>query len=301
MSSLFTNIHSDREKRESFIISIIVHIVLLLCFIIPIVKHLDPPKSYHSIAVNFTTDIGEPSFETNEKIGQAKKQEQKINRAAEKIAIESKIVEVKASVPAIERPEPKPPVEVRVAPVVESVTKQQVATTEVVAEKPKKEEKEEKVEKTSEIIKEVPPTIEVPSKPTDEEMVNEKRSAFGNLFSKGTNANSSQGNDETYTPSTSSIGDIVKGQGQVGDGFVGRKILRTPTITDKSNDKGIVAVKICVNGSGRVISSSFQQKGSTTTSSYLISLAKESVYEYVFSASDQTEQCGTITIEFKAI
>ena len=81
----------------------------------------------------------------------------------------------------------------------------------------------------------------------------------------------------------------------------GRKLLKRPDLLDESQEEGIVVVEIVVDQSGRVIDAIPGQRGSTTTSAYLYTLARQAAKTAKFSSSDDgvSEQHGTITIVFK--
>ncbi len=97
------------------------------------------------------------------------------------------------------------------------------------------------------------------------------------------------------------------GPGGIGPGGTkyslnGRKMVAGPcTISDKSQETGIIVLKIKVNKSGVVISADGPAKGSTTTSNTLLSLAKNSLKCCKFDAPSGVpdEQFGTITFNFK--
>ena len=81
----------------------------------------------------------------------------------------------------------------------------------------------------------------------------------------------------------------------------GRTILVKPSITDNSQETGIVVVKIKVDKNGRVISADGPAQGSTTTSNYLFGLAKKAAMGCKFNAPAGVpdEQFGTISFNFK--
>ncbi len=83
--------------------------------------------------------------------------------------------------------------------------------------------------------------------------------------------------------------------GQIGN----RSVLFTPSIKDDSQKKGKVVIKICVNGAGKVTRAEYTQAGSTTSDTYLIQLATDGVKKYLFSASDNAEECGRVVVDFQ--
>ena len=88
-----------------------------------------------------------------------------------------------------------------------------------------------------------------------------------------------------------------------GPGFLlkGRKLLKRPELLDDSQEEGIVVVEIVVDQTGKVIDAIPGQRGSTTTSAYLYTLARQAAKTAKFNESPDgaTEQHGTITIVFK--
>jgi len=97
------------------------------------------------------------------------------------------------------------------------------------------------------------------------------------------------------------------GPGGIGPGGTkyslnGRRMVSGPcTISDKSQETGIIVLKIKVNKSGAVVSADGPAKGSTTTSATLLSLAKNSLKCCKFDAPTGVpdEQFGSITFNFK--
>ena len=78
-----------------------------------------------------------------------------------------------------------------------------------------------------------------------------------------------------------------------------RKVLRVPQIQDDSQKQGRAVVKICVNAGGEVVSSDYTQMGSTTSDPYLVKLATDGAFQYLFSPSPVQLECGRVIIEFK--
>ena len=83
------------------------------------------------------------------------------------------------------------------------------------------------------------------------------------------------------------------------DDISSRQVLKKPKIVDNTQKEGRVVVKICVDGSGKVISANYTQVGSTTTDAHLIDLAEKGVMEYIFSQSPAERQCGRVFIDFR--
>jgi outer membrane biosynthesis protein TonB len=80
--------------------------------------------------------------------------------------------------------------------------------------------------------------------------------------------------------------------------LTGRSLLRKPSIDDKSQLTGRVVVNITVDKAGNVVSAIPGGRGSTTTSDYLFTKAKEAAMRAKFSPSENDIQKGTMTFVF---
>ena len=100
-------------------------------------------------------------------------------------------------------------------------------------------------------------------------------------------------------PSGEALEGISTGNGVLGGGISGRKIVKKPRIQDRSQNTGLVNVKVCVDDQGNVTSAKYTQSGSTTSNANLIDKAVEGAKRYKFDKSDRDMQCGTIKINFK--
>ncbi len=80
----------------------------------------------------------------------------------------------------------------------------------------------------------------------------------------------------------------------------GRKLLLKPSIDDRSQETGKVVVSITVDRAGNVTEARPGARGSTTTSAYLFSKAKEAAMKARFNASPDAAdiQKGTMTFVF---
>ncbi len=127
------------------------------------------------------------------------------------------------------------------------------------------------------------------------------KSQFSKLFkSRGTKKSSKNGaqGDPLGSRDSDILEGITRGKGRAGDGLQSRGMVFEPLIEDNSQKSGRVVVRICVDETGKVTSSKYTQRGSTTTDSELISIAEKNALKYRFSPSNKKEQCGTISIEF---
>ena len=82
--------------------------------------------------------------------------------------------------------------------------------------------------------------------------------------------------------------------------MAGRKMIKEPKIDNLTMEKGIVVVAITINKYGNVIKAEPGVEGSTTTSNYLLTKAKQAAESVKFDTSPTMplEQKGTITITF---
>ncbi len=100
-------------------------------------------------------------------------------------------------------------------------------------------------------------------------------------------------------PRGEALDGISTGSGVLGGGIAGRKIVKKPRIQDRSQNTGVVNVKVCVDSEGNVTSAKYTQSGSTTSNSNLIKKAVAGAKGYKFDKTDRDTQCGTIKINFK--
>lgn len=80
----------------------------------------------------------------------------------------------------------------------------------------------------------------------------------------------------------------------------GRKLLNQPVVNNLTSEKGIVVVEITINKYGNVIKAEPGAEGTTTTSLYLFTKAKQAAESAHFDTFQiaPLEQKGTITIIF---
>ncbi len=153
----------------------------------------------------------------------------------------------------------------------------------------------------------------------EQDEINKKKGQFGGTFGKPGSTGSGQGNtgkpgnqgiptgtgDNPFGKSNGDGGGTGGGSGtgtgvSVGGGLGGRKIAQRGPINDTSQKAGKVVIKICVDGSGNVISADYTQSGSTTTDTELRSKALSAAKQYRFApgGSGGTD-CGTLTFTFR--
>ena len=102
--------------------------------------------------------------------------------------------------------------------------------------------------------------------------------------------------DATYNTKTTTAG------GTKGVRYVmnGRKMVKQPVVNNLTNEKGIVVVEVTINKYGNVIKAEPGAEGTTTTSQYLLTKAKQAAESVAFDTFQVAplEQKGTISIVF---
>jgi hypothetical protein len=98
----------------------------------------------------------------------------------------------------------------------------------------------------------------------------------------------------------SSGGSIASGMKGVSYVMPGRKLTKQPKVDNLTMEKGIVVVSITINKYGNVIKADPGAEGTTTTSQYLLTKAKQAAESAMFDSGTTMplEQKGTITVTF---
>lgn len=81
-------------------------------------------------------------------------------------------------------------------------------------------------------------------------------------------------------------------------GLGGRNIIGGQSFEDEFNQNAKIAMDIVVNSNGKVVSATFQPRGSTSSNGSMINIAKRRASELKFNAGED-EQRGTILFNFK--
>ncbi len=81
------------------------------------------------------------------------------------------------------------------------------------------------------------------------------------------------------------------------NGLGGRGLLQQPNILILSENSGHVAVDICVNSRGKVISADFNPNDSSINTPSLVSLAVRKSNDFWFKRSSAADMCGTIVFQ----
>jgi outer membrane biosynthesis protein TonB len=309
-------IDEKENKRKGFLFSVILHVIILLICLLPLLvgREIPPLDNQTGILVAFGVPDGGNNSNQEKPAPVAEKKE-----AAKPTPAKPKTTEVKKKETKAKKSEAS--TKVSTAKVVDKVEDNDVKAVEAekaemvkkqaIAEAAKKAKAEADAKAKAEADakakakaeKEAAAAAKAKKEAEEKAKFSNAKSKFSDLFSGGGSAgdnNSDQAKGDTKgDPNAKALEGISTGSGRVGGGLGGRGILYEPKIKDNSQKAGKVVVKVCVNKSGKVISSKFTQKGSTTTDAHLVKIAKESAVKYKFSASEIEEQCGTITVDFK--
>lgn len=263
---------------RNYYFSVVVHVVILLIVLMfPFsseIKHRLNPE--HLIVIDFRED----------KLEIADNEKKELVKSTNLLPFETKTEQSKETNKA-DLPK-KSKVKSKTSPAPKSLTKAEAKTDKAAAESPIKVKESE---------------IELAKEQAQKEKEKQK-SAFKALLSKSSdysaqNSTNTKANAESEglsqnkaQTSSSNHSDLIKGE------LGTRKVIKVPSIKDDSQKKGKVIVKICVNANGDVISAHYTLKGSTTSDSYLISLAEKGVLGYKFSKSTAEKECGEVEIVF---
>ncbi len=264
------------EKRDSFLLALLLHILFLAICLLPLLDlSIQPKEPLQGILVVFDQEFTQKE-EKSEVIESTKSSS---SQEAEKPTTQKEVVN--KSTKASKVITPKEVVTVS-HPTVNLKTESPSKEVEVVIDEAKiKAEREAKL-----------------AAEAAEDLKN-KKSMFGALFGDSNSRESIETGESK--PSTSTLEGSASDSGSANSngGLGSRGILYKPSIEDKSNKEGRVIVKICVDNSGKVISSDFVQSGSTTTDTQLIQKALEGARQYKFAVLEsQSTECGNITIDF---
>jgi len=294
-------IDEQRQKRDSLSISIVVHLLLLLLLIIPIIsavqKQPDPPQ-FQGIKIA----LGNVDAEHRTK--------SKAAPAASLSTESTSKPQPQTNTSASKQQSSKPAKASLIKLVSETITKKEspiVAVEEKLEDKSKEQERKEKLDKEAKAKAEAQAEAKAEAAKLEAAKKAAARKAaqkaaknkFNNLMTSANGDGEPSKGTPDGKPDAAALEGITTGTGKAGNGLGDRAVLFAPQISDNTQLTGKVVVNICVNGTGKVVKSTFTQKGSTTTDSHLIGLAIKSAKKYVFSESSLSEQCGDITIDFK--
>ncbi|QES89778.1 energy transducer TonB [Rhizosphaericola mali] len=110
-------------------------------------------------------------------------------------------------------------------------------------------------------------------------------------------------NSDSYNGTGKGTGGSGSGTGNSGvsikSGLSGRRFNGFPSFEDSFNENARVAVDIEVNEAGQVTSASINPRGTTTTNSNILNIAKRRARQLKFNKGDVESQSGTVQFNFK--
>lgn len=294
--------HEQKDKRRGRTASIIGGIVVLILIFLPLLRYPIPPPGQEGILVN----LGLPD------LGQGTD-----NAGPSALAVADPVEEDQPEEqPQEDLSEPTPPVEEAPDP---NPVEEEVITTEdpdevALREQERREQQRKEQERLEELRKQQ--EAEAERKRQEEEArkraeaeaqkkaeADELKDKLGGLFGdgKGKGDTGKEGNqgDPEGDPDASKLEGVSTGSGTVGGGLGNRGVTASPRITDRSQDQGVIVVRVCVDKSGKVTSAEFTQRGTTSSSARLKQLAVANAKKWKFSEGSVDKQCGTITYNFR--
>lgn len=304
----------QENEKNGFLISTILHLLLLLLLFIPLIQSKVLNQEFSGIVVAIgIPDAGNLVNNNTESAASA---------SAPEVVKES--AETPSAAPTSEAKTEKTPQknatpivsviqeessEIKSTDKAEKITEKELsdAKAKAAAENAKKEKQAKELEalkaaQAAELAKqkaEAEAEAKRKAEAEKQKQLEESKSKFGSLFGQGSPGDKTENKGvENGSPDASILDGLSTGSGKAGDGLDARGIVFEPEIKDNSQKTGKVVVKVCVNNLGKVISANYTQKGSSTTDQYLVNLAEKNAAKYTFTPSDITEQCGTITINF---
>ncbi len=322
MDIVYQDIEEKENRKKGFLISFVLHTILLLLCLIPwlVSKEYPPLDRQQGVLVSFGVPDGgnssqkalvpvDKSDEVKEKKEEQKKKKASPPKVEKKTSKQEKAAPKKAATVKTvdEKSDSKVKASKNEKVKISAEKAKKIAEDKAAAEAKAKADAEAKAKAEAEAKAiadaKAKAEAEAKAKADEEAKYNNAKSKFSDLFSsggsEGNNDSSESKGDPNGDPDATALEGLGKGSGRVGGGLGGRGILNEPKITDTSQKQGKVVIKVCVDAAGKVISTKFTQKGSTTTDDYLVNLAKKSAAKYTFTASSIAEQCGTITVDFK--
>lgn len=273
----------DNIKRKNIgkFISLVIHILLIILLLLPLLQKAEKEDPQGILIAFGDPDAGmQDEAPLDQNSNEAASQSKPVSGSSKPENIQSESREDEAPVKANEKKDNK-----------QQKTDVKKPNTNTEEEQRKKAEADRIARENEERIK---------AEKEAQERANQKKK-YSDLFGKGQGNNNNSGNQGTEkgSPDGKALEGISKGSGRVGGGLAGRGIEYEPSFSDNSQKTGKVNLSICVDENGKVVKAEFTQRGSTTSDSYLIELAKRSALKYKFSKSENEMQCGTVLIDFR--
>lgn len=297
------NLQEEKNRKKAMIISGILHLLVLLLALLPLMKYPVPPPGQAGVLVSFgepDRGSGDDQPDTQQEV--VEEQTQEVEEAEEKEEVE----EVSNEKP-VEQPEQAP----EASQEKEVVTAEDLEAARIKKEKERQQAKEAAERKQADEQKRIEQEriakekarkeAEARKKAEEQKKYEEAKKQYGDLFGDGKGKTDAAGNqgDPNGDPNSDILEGVSTGTGTVGGGLGNRGVSSRPSITDSSQDRGVVVVKVCVDSRGNVTSAEYTQKGSYSISDNLRRKSIEAAKKFKFTPSSISKQCGTITFDYK--
>jgi len=283
-----------QDERKGRIISGIVHAIMLLLIILPLMTYPDPPPGQQGVLVSF----GVPDMGSGDDLPDTQQEEQVTPTPPSEVA-PPEVEEVKEKPKQKPKPKPTETAKVKTQSNAETIRINQ----EKAADKKRREleaQRERELEAEERAAQEAKRKAEAEAKAELERKEAEAKKQAGSYFGHGKGKTDTPGNqgDPNGDPNADVLTGISTGAGKIGGGLENRGGAG-PKPSERSQETGIVVIRVCVNETGKVISADFTLSGSSTQSPTLIKAAKESAEQYTFGKGSIDRQCGTISYNFR--
>jgi len=284
------------DSRRGKIISVIVHALLLLLLLYPFMTYPDPPPGQQGVLVSF----GMPDTGSGDDIPDTQQEEPIPPTPPSEPAPEVEAVKEKPKEETKPKPKPAPKVKTQNDPETIRIKQQKEQEARERAQEAERQ-RELEAERQRELAAQRKAEAEAKAKAdAEKKKYEDAKKQYGGLFGGGRGETGEPGNqgDPDGNPNSDVLTGISTGAGVIGGGLENRGGAG-PKIEDRSQEQGKVVIRICVNSSGKVISAEYTQRGSTTQSRNLITLAKKNAMKYTFNSGSADKQCGTIAYNFR--
>lgn len=301
----------QKNKRRGWMTSTVIHIFILILLLIPFFTYQDPPPGQEGILVN----LGMPDLGQGEdNAGPSKQAEQSV---AEPEQVEEEQPEPQKEEPVVD-PEPieeEQPTKTQDQEVITAEDPEQIALKKKQEEEARKKaqaEAERKKKAEAEARKKAQAEAERKKKAEEAERKRKEAEAkakalkdqlaggfAGSGEGKGNTGKPGNQGAENGDPNASNLEGVSSGIGKISGGLGRRGIVSVPKLRDDSQDAGKVAVEVCVDASGRVVSASITQRGTTTVSSSLRNKALAHAKTIKFKSGPESKICGIVPYTFK--
>ena len=305
----------EQEDKDGVLASVVLHIAVILLFLMPFLgRKITPPESIVGISVVFDTPLEEaeytpivdapaPESPKAAKTTPPAKQDdsppkEEVKEEVEEVVEEPVAEEVPTKVVSEPIPEIKTPTPVDVVSETTTDREAEIKAAEQKAKQAAEDAAKLKAKQEAEAAARLKAQQEAEA--AEAAKLKASKDKFGSLFGASGGSSTAEESTDIGGSDSGELDAISTGSGGSGAGLNSRGITYKPTFADNSDREGRVVVQICVDGSGKVISTEFVQSGSTTTDKILIDKALEGAKKYKFEVNSAVnKQCGEITIDFE--